>query len=259
MSNRIVDLAQDPATNLIEINDSADGNTRWSIGFDLQASSADAMLGVADPCSEYSTLVAGKQGQQNGSTRVYHIKAFSAVVSARRNNMCANGEELTMVQELLANGGLTSALEYALWNGINVWDPAIQPSLQNNDVLTVSAVANNPAETLAAALIKYAQTTPLQGNVVHLGLKAAFDLTAAGYAYNLTPGGILRIRATDSPVVVSPYYPTAGIAVTGPIEINTGAGINAWQTYSAYDNRTNISGDTLATIAFDPGTSVRAV
>lgn len=245
-------------TEIDELVDVSVSDGHWSIGFDLQASTADSMLGVADPCSETSTLVAGQGGAQNGRTRVYFIQAFSAVVSARRNVRCANGEELEMVQLLLANGGTTGALEYALWNGVNTWDPNLQPSLQNNDVQTV-AKGSSVADSVAAVINKYSTLTVLDQYIVHLGIQAALELSAAGYAYNVDTAGNLRVRATMAPIVVSPYYPSSGVAVTGPIAVNISETINAFQNYDYNLNRTNIQGNQTCALAFDPGTSVRAV
>lgn len=248
MTNRLFD-----GGDLVEV---AYGDGGWTRGFDLQAATAATVMTIIDPCSEAPQYVAGTP---NASPNVYHVTAFSAEVSARRNVRCAIGEELDIVQGLLTAGGSVGAAEYALWNGSPGWDPNVAPSLQNADIKTVSATSGNVAETLASVIVAYSDLTVLNGYVLHLGIKAALDLSAQGYTYSIDVMGNLRLRATDAPIVVSPYYPAAGVAITGPIEINVGD-VQAFQTYDAgRQNRTNITGFQLMTVAFDPSTSVRAV
>lgn len=222
---------------------------------DLQAATAASMLAVVDPCEVTSQLVAGIP---NASPKVYTISAFAAEVSARRNVRCSNGEELQMVEELLAGGGSVSAAEYTLWNGISEWDPNVAPSLQNVDVAT-AATGTTVAGTLANVINAYSALTVLQSYIIHLGIGAALELSALGYAYAVDQDGQLVIRATGAPVVVSPYYPSDGVALTGSrIDIEVGPP-QAFQTYDSLLNRTNITGLQLLSISFDPSTSVRAV
>lgn len=250
MTNRLFD-----SDDYVDVEYQPENGT-WTHGFDLQAATAASVLAVAaDPCSSYlSEQVAGTP---NASPKVYTVHAFAANVSARRNLRCANGEEYEMVLALLANGGAVSAAEYALWNGIGGWDANVQPSLHNNDVQTAS-VGANVAETLANVVTAYSALTALQFYVIHLGVKSALDLSALGYAYTTDPAsGTLRLRAVDMPIVVSPYYPPAGVALTGPIKINVGPA-DAFQVYDVDLNRTNISGFQMLSLAFDPSTAVRA-
>lgn len=251
MANRLFDTPE-----LVDVERDLPGETgMWTIGFDLQAASSAVTLYVQDPCSETPTYVAG--ATDASSPKVYIITSFSATVSARRNNRCALGIELELVSELLAEGGTEGAAEYVLWNGISTWDPNAQPSLQNNDVITVARQALIQ-DTVSFAVSKYATLTVVDDYVVHLGVQAAMDLSAQGYTETIDQFGQLRIKATGAPIVVSPYYPTLGVAVTGPLKVLI-ANPSAYQTYSAYNNRTNIVGYQPLAIAFDPSSSVRAV
>lgn len=253
MVNRLIDLQ---GNGLVDVVDDPDPLAKWTIGYDLQAATAAATLATLDPCSEQSQVIAGPTDPST-SPKVYQITSFAAEVSARRNVRCAIGEELILVTALLAAGGTTSACEYVLWHGQPGWDNNLAPSLQNVDVQTVSASAS-VQDTLASVLNAYSALTALQGHVIHLGLKSALDLSATGYAYGTDVSGELRLRATGAPIVVSPYYPPTGIALTGPIKVVYGP-IQAFQTYDVNINRTNIAGNRLAVIEFDPSTSVRAV
>lgn len=251
MANRLFDTPE-----LVDVERDAPGETgMWTIGFDLQAASSAVTLYVQDPCSETGTFVAGATDASN--PKVYIITAFSATVSARRNNRCALGIELELVSELLAEGGTEGAAEYVLWNGISTWDPNAQPSLQNNDVATV-AVQAAIQDTVALAIVKYATITVVDDYVLHLGVQAALDLSAQGYTETIDQFGQLRLKATGAPIVVSPYYPKLGVAVTGPLKVLI-TNPAAYQSYSAYNNRTNIWGDQIIAIAFDPSSAVKAV
>lgn len=252
MANRLFDL--DGTTELVDVEYDDDPSAKWTIGFDLQAAAAATVLTVADPCTVQSALIAGAP---NASPKVYTVRATAAAVSARRNVRCAMGIELEIVQGLLANGGSTSAAEWTLWNGDTAWDPNIVPSLQNTDVHTASA-GSSVSDTLANVINAYSGITVLQDYVVHLGIKAALELSAQGFAYNTDMNGQLRIRATNAPIVVSPYYPAAGVALTGPLRVYIGPP-DAYQVYDSLLNRTNINGNQLIAIAFDPSTAVRAV
>lgn len=247
MANRLFD-----APDFVEV---VPGDGMWSIGFDLQASTAATTLLVQDPCSETGTFVAG--AADASSPKVYTITAFSATVSARRNIRCSLDTDLEMVSKLLQAGGAVSAAEYVLWNGMSAWDPNAQPSLHNNDVQT-STTAASIADTISNAIVKYSQLTVLPDYIVHLGVDAAIDLSALGYTETIDASGQLRLRATGAPIVVSPNYPASGVAVTGPIVVNIGE-IAAYQAFDFHTNRTNILAYQLIALAFDPSTSIRAV
>lgn len=247
MANRLFD-----APDLVEV---VYGDGPWSIGFELQASTAAMELMVQDPCTEAATYVAG--AQDPSSPGVYTISAFSATVSARRNIRCALGEELEMVSAMMQDGGTVGAAEYALWNGLPSWDPTINPSLEANDVKKVSS-GTTVADTIGLLIARYSALTVLPEYIVHLGVDAAVDLSALGYTETIDAAGQLRLRATGAPIVVSPYYPASGVALTGPIIVYVGDPA-AFQVYDIYKNRTNIVGYTLIANAFDPSTSVRAV
>lgn len=252
MPNRLLDL--DGTTDLVDVTFDDDPAAKWTIGFQLQAAASASTMTTQDPCSQQSTLLAGAI---NASPKVYTVTAFAAAVSARRNVRCAIGEEMEIVQSLLLNGGVTSAAESALWFGVKGWDPSVAPSLASTDTQT-AAIAPSIADTLANVISKYSALTAIQDYVLHLGIKSALDLSALGYAYNTDAEGQLRLRATNAPIVVSPYYPTSGVALTGPLQVFVGVP-DAWQVYSTLDNRTNINGNQLIALAFDPSTSVLAV
>lgn len=247
MANRLFD-----APDLVEVEY---GDGPWSaLGFDLQATRAAMNLQVQDPCTEVGQYVAG--AADASSPKVYTITAFSATMSARRNLRCALGDELTIVSDLLEQGGTVSAAEYALWSGVPNWDPNVQPSLQNNDVNSVSSGATI-ADTIGIAVAAYSTLTVFPLYVVHLGVDAAIDLSALGYTETIDQSGQLRLRATGAPIVVSPYYPASGVAVTGPIFVHVGDP-TAYQAFDEKTNRTNILGYQLIAIAFDPSTAVIA-
>lgn len=247
MANRLFDTP-----DLVDVEY---GDGMWTIGYDLQAARGAITLLVQDPCAETGTYVAGAPNAS--SPNVYTIQAFSATVSARRNNRCALGFELELATELLQDGGATQAAEYVLWNGLSAWSTAAQPSLQNTDVIPVAA-GSAIQDTIAKCIDQYSTLTVLKDYVVHLGIQAALDLSAQGYTETIDQSGQLRVKATGAPIVVSPSYPLSGVAVTGPILIQ----LNEIAAYQAFDynlNRTNIVGYQLIAIAFDPSTSVRAV
>lgn len=247
MANRLFDTP-----DLVDVEY---GDGMWTIGFDLQAARGAATLLVQDPCAETGTYVAG--AADASLPKVYTIKAFSATVSARRNNRCALGFELDLVTELLQDGGTQQATEFVLWNGVSAWNPNIQPSLQNNDVTTVSK-GSTIADTVALIIDQYSTLTVLKDYVVHLGVQAALDLSAQGYTETIDQAGQLRVKATGAPIVVSPSYPLLGAAVTGPILVQIGDP-TAYQAFDYNLNRTNILGYQIIAISFDPSTSVRAV
>lgn len=252
MPNRLLDL--DGETDLVDVTYDDDPAAKWTIGFELQNSASASTLTTQDPCSKQSSLLAGAI---NASPKVYIVSAFAAAVSARRNVRCAIGEELEIVQSLLVNGGVTSAVESALWFGVSGWDPNLQPSLANSDVATATNVPTSIPDTLANVVNRYSALTAIQDYVIHLGVKAALELSALGYAYSMGASGQLFLRATGAPIVVSPYYPSAGVALTGPLEIFVGVP-DAWQVYDSLLNRTNINGNQLIALAFDPSTAVLA-
>lgn len=235
-----------------------DPNQRWTIGHDLPDASGAYSLAVSDTCDPTNAhLVAGTA---DINPLVYTVKSFGALVQAKRNIRCANGEEQEIVRRLLDDGGVESAAEYALWNGIPGWDNAVQPSLSNIDVATVGASAQAP-DSLASAIIRRHQLTVAKRYLIHLGVKTALDLSAVGQIYLDGPDPIknqLRIRAVDAPIVVSPYYPANGIAITGPVVVRVSSP-NAWQTWDYTHNKTLIDGFRLIEIDFDPSTSVRVV
>lgn len=245
MANRLFD-----APDLVEVQY---GDGPWTIGFQLQATRAAMELMVQDPCTEVATYVSGSKNPS--APLVYNIQTFSAVVSARRNLRCANGEELEIVTELLQEGGLISAAEYGLWNGLSSWDPNLNPSIHANDVITVSA-GSSVADSISNAIVAYSTATVFPDYIVHLGVDAAIDLSALGYTETVDQSGQLRLRATGAPIVVSPNYPASGIAVTPPLLINIGDP-TAYQVYDYKLNRTNIVGYQLIAIAFDPSTTIR--
>lgn len=255
MPSRLLDLQGHP---LFRYDQEAGRTSQWSAVPRDYADPTDAMmLAVSDVCSPgaNAAYVAGSNPADN--PKVYKISAFAAEVSARRHVRCASGEEVLIVAALLAGGGTTSAAEHALWYGVPGWDNNLAPSLQNTDVATVAA-GSTPAATLANVINKYSQLTAAQGYIVHLGVGIALDLAAQGYMYNVDQEGQLVIRATGAPVVVSPYYPTAGAALTGGLTLHA-SGIEALQGYDSLSNRVNIVGDQILALDFDPSTSVRAV
>lgn len=258
MSNR---LFQSDGVRVIPSTDS-DPRYRF-IDRDIQSRSAVG-LDVTDYCVSTNTShVAGPSTEVNNG--VYSVIPFGAVASEYRNIRCTQGEELQYAAELMTQGGSVSAAEFALWNAIPAWDNTIRPSLQNTDVSTISvaslpASAAAPSDILASLMIRRASLTPLDDGIVHLGIGAAMALAGTGQIY--ADGGDVdaqvRIRATDNPVVISPYYPIRGYAMTGPIVVVLDE-VSGYQTYDISQNRTRIRANQLITIVFDPSTSVRAV
>ena len=265
MSNRLLDpnelvtvvtaSADDRIGNADPI---VDPSQRWTIGHDLPDASGAFSLSVEDNCDPtQATLIAG---QQDTNPLVYHVKSFGAMVGAKRNIRCANGEEDEIVRRLLDDGGVDAAAEYALWNGIPGWDNSVQPFLTNVDVATVGASAT-PADSLAGAIIRRHQLTVAKRYVVHLGIKAAMDLSATGNVYLDGTDPVknsLRIRAVDAPLVVSPYYPASAIAVTGPIVVRVGTPVG-FEQWDYTTNKQLIRGFRILEIDFDPSTAVRVV
>lgn len=245
MANRLFDTP-----DLVEVEY---GDGMWTIGFDLQATRGAVTLQIQDPCTSVGAYIAG--ARDASSPNVYTITAFAATMSARRNLRCASGEELSIISQLLADGGAVGAAEYGLWHGAPGWDPNVAPSLMNNDVHTVSAGAT-VADSIGVAITAYSTLTAYPYYVVHLGVDAAIDLSALGYTETIDQAGQLRLRATGAPIVVSPYYPPSGIALTGPLFIHVGEP-SAYQAFDYQTNRTNIVGYQLIAEAFDPSTSVR--
>lgn len=266
MSNRITDpndliqiVTSDANAQLGNAEALVVPDERWTIGHDLPDASGAFSLEVSDTCdpADDSQLVAGTVG---ASPLMYTVKSFGAVVGADRPIRCANGEEEQIVRALLDDGGIDAAAEYALWNGIPGWDPNTQPYLNNVDVQTVG-VSATPADTLAAAIQKRSQLTVSKRYIVHIGIKTALDLSSTGQVYLDGPDPIknsLRIRAVDAPVVVSPYYPVSGIAITGPVIVRV-TGPTSYQQWDYSLNKTAIRGFRLLEIDFDPSTAVRAV
>lgn len=247
MANRLFD-----APDLISV---IPGDGMWSAQpVDLTASRAATTMLVQDPCSETGQFVAGSAS--GTGPNVYNIQAFSTTVSARRNVRCDEGFGLTLVLDLLENGGTTSAAEYVLWNGISAWNTALNPSLQNTDVTVVSKGAT-VADSIAAVIDEYSALTVYSEYVIHLGVQSALDLSAQGYTETIDQQGQLRVKATGAPIVTSPYYPATGVGLTGPIEVRVGDP-TAYQAWDYKLNRTNIVGYQLISLFFDPSTSVRA-
>lgn len=248
MANRLFD-----APDLVTVEF---GDGPWSaLGYDLQATRAAMELMVQDPCSEAAQYVAGSRNPSEPN--VYHINAFSATVSARRNNRCALGIELEIIADLFAgdSGATLSAAEFTLWNGIASWNPNLQPSLAFCNDVFQQAPGTSVADSIGLAIASYSQLTVVPEYIVHLGVDSAVDLSALGYTETIDASGQLRLRATGAPIVVSPYYPSGGIGITGPVLVNVGE-VAAYQAYSAYNNRTNIVGYQILAVGFDPSTSV---
>lgn len=229
------------------------GDGPWTQGYDVEVVRCAATLTAVDVCAPNSaSLVAGSTTASGGTAPVYRIRSFAAEISAKRPTYCSDPEAAQIIADLLEEQSERVAA-YVLWNGIggvNGWGAA-NAYLLNSDV-NVATAAANLTDTIGAAYAKYAGgIVNFDESILHLGLTAALEASALNM---LTEGG--RVKATGGKYVISESYPTGGIAITGPIKIKMGS-TEALQAYNIQVNRTEVQGNRLMAVEFEPCISVR--
>lgn len=214
------------------------GDGDWTASYLSESLGCAVSAWLADPCDPTPDLISGTDGVDPSA---YLIRSFAAIVKMSRTNRCAEGRELEWVRS-----SMEEATEFAVakvfWEGL----PSLEVSLAADDVQSAAAGAN-VAASVAAALLKFGQESPGVEPILHLGIGAALSIGDL-----LNDEGNLKIGVR---VATSPGYPTAGIAVTGPILIHLGQ-IEAVQVYDRDVNRTNIEANRLGAIDFDPCVAV---
>jgi hypothetical protein len=244
-------------STLFEVAEVIDGDGPWSgVPYDEQYDDAARPLIVQDVCTRANVALVA--GSTSDVAVVYTIRPFGAMVSAQRPNRCVLGEFPDFDAALESDLKLDSerAASYVLWNGIPGWTGA-QPTMVNSDV-AVSGTGTTIQETVAKVLDLFYAGEVGKRPILHMGETAAMQLSAGSAMSPEAASSEYHLVMDGTAIVVSPHYPTAGVAATGPIKVRrTRTGV----LVPAYDytlNRTYFTTEMIMAVEFDASIAVRA-
>jgi hypothetical protein len=243
-------------STLFEVADVVDGDGSWSgVPYDEQYDAAARPLIVQDVCTRANTALVA--GSTSDVAVVYTIRPFGAMVSAMRPNRCVIGEFPDFDASLESDLRLDSerAAAYVLWNGIPGWTSA-QPFMASSDVVT-SGTGATIQETVAKVLDLFYAGEVGKRPILHMGQTAAMQLSAGSAMSPDAASSEYHLVMDGTPIVVSPHYPTARVAATGPVKVRrTKTGV----LVPAYDyqlNRTYFTTEMIMAVEFDASIAVR--
>jgi hypothetical protein len=233
----------------------------WSaLGTTFNASSCGRLFDIVQSCNAPAPdeLVPGSE--QTGQK--YLIEPFALLVRQKNSVACSleDGKEAARVALECATAYQMASV---LWNGTPEILPFADPDptganwqqtifIDSADVTGSTATAAPTNDwTLEAALGELLEEAyavhPELGccSIIHMGAQAGIALS----------GPIKRLGLN---VVISPAYPSLGLAITGPIDIVLGS-IQANENMNSVpqDNKVYIDANRLAAFAFDPCLAMR--
>lgn len=214
------------------------GDGDWTAGMDTPAVQAGLSSEISDVClpAPAGTLSGSRGGVPTG----YTLKPFAVIVRMDEPTQCRIADPDRTVRAALT-GEEEKAIARALWfgaGGSTMWFGA-------SDVTSV-APGENIKETVGKLLEAFYLNTVGIEPIVHLGLTAALQL---GQDIDEAPS----LRGTGTRVVVSPGYPTNGVAVSGDVTIRIG-NVEYLEQYAWRVNRRAAEASELAAVSFDPAT-----
>lgn len=252
-------------SKLFEVADVVtDDDSSWSaVPYDVQYNPVGFGLTVQNWCTLAGHLVAGDSvsagDDDSASSVVYTIQSVGAMVSAKRPNRCMPVEEQRLYGKLraaLESSGTERAAAYTLYAGAPGFG-ARNPYLLNSDVATVSASAA-VTDTVAAVLHAfYAGMVSDEPTVLHMGLQAAMQLSIGQAESPTAKSAELFLEIDGTPIVVSPDYPTAMVAATGPVTVRLGP-VQDYQIRDSDVNRTYLVSNRVLAVEFDASIAVRS-
>jgi hypothetical protein len=243
-------------STLFEVAEVIDGDGPWSgVPYDEQYDAAARPLIVQDVCIRANTALVA--GSTSDVAVVYTIRPFGAMVSAMRPNRCVIGEfpEFDAALESDLRSDSEHAATYVLWNGIPGWTGA-QPTMVNSDV-AVSGTGATVQETVAKVLDMYYAGEVGKRPILHMGQTAAMLLSAGSAMSPEAASHDFFLTMDGTPIVVSPHYPTARVAATGPVRIRRGATGILVPAYDYTQNRTYFTTEMIMAVEFDASIAVR--
>lgn len=217
------------------------GDGHWSANLDqVLAPSCGVTVSLSDVCTPEATVVAGDATDDYDS---FERKTFVIIADLARRIRCSDADGSKFVNDAIKDTQ-DRTVGRALWSSVT--GAGMDMYFTHASVRTVAAGANASA-SLAAALQSYYDNGSGPDPVIHLGLTAAVNLSSV-----LVKDGVLD----HLQYVVNPGYPTAGIAVSGPVTVYLGS-IETIENVDLTQNRTAVQANQLAAVEFDPCLAVR--
>lgn len=227
---------------LLNVASVVNGDGNWAAGYEAEALGCGLSVSVTDVCTPARAVVTGAAIAE-AYPSAYEVAPFAIVSRTKRPTRCSSGEEQKQVDEALS-AATEMAVGQVFWSGIAGWTTGA--FLESTDVATV-ATGTTTLDTVGTALAEFYTLGGWEVPILHLGIKSALDV-AELFESPLFEG---------LSVAVSPGYPSAGVAVTGPITVHLGP-VQSMQSYDSTVNRSEIEANRLAAIEFDPCIAVLA-
>jgi hypothetical protein len=223
---------------LLEAATVLEGDGTWTAGYEVDALSCGRVL------EPYDTCTPGTPDVEDSGTG-FKIDPWAIVGGQKFGVRC----EPKNAREALAVAMADSSEYFTaknFWNGdVPDWVGVGEGMyLEDSGIATVAAGADTKASIAAALGTAYAAHPDIIP-IVHLGLGAALSIT-----------DLYSLDALGFKYVVSPGYPTDGIAVTGPIVVRLGS-VEILKSHDEKINRSYVSGTRLVAVEFDPCLAVR--
>ena len=232
--------------NLLDVATVQYGDGSWTAGYEVDGLSCGRSIETVDVCAGAATW--DPSGDPAGTG--FGIFPFAILGHQKFGERCAPAEAEAAFRKAMDDAS-EHTVAHNFWYGDTPdWDtpPGGQMNdmfLMDDDIDTVVEGAST-ADTIAAVLSQAFTNHPELDPIIHLGIKAAMDMTSSLFTDNF-----------DAEFVVSTGYPIDGVAVTGPILVHLGS-IEILTSHDTSVNRRYLDGTRLAAVEFDPCLAVRA-
>lgn len=220
-------------SKLIEVADErTDAN--WMSGLEVEGLQCSLRSFISPLCLPVSVGVLSGTPTPVGPSG-YGVTTFGVTVDLKQPVMCRTSDPDKAVRDGV-DAEFDTAMGRALWYGVG------------NSQVWFGHPSATVAADLGAALQAFYDRTVGVDPVIHMGVSAALSEST-----KMVNGRYAAFP--EVPIVVNPGYPTAGVAVSGPIEYWRGE-IENIQVHNVRINRETTAATMLAAVMVDPCTVV---